>query len=92
MCGYFTIRFLNGLRPASHVVPQFVGSEIVRVKPSARFETDDAQTGPRERKCGYTPDGAETDNDDVSLRQVRGHRDIPGSRLALAGLFFENIA
>ena len=89
---YFTIRFLDCLWPASHVVPQFVWSEVVRVKPSTCLETDDAQTGAGKRKCGDTSDGAETDHNDVSLCQVRGHGDISSSRLALAGLFLENIA
>jgi hypothetical protein len=39
---YFTIRFLDGLWPASHVVPQFVWSEVVRIEPSTCLETDDA--------------------------------------------------
>jgi hypothetical protein len=81
MRGNFPIRFLDRLWPATHVVPQFVGSEVVRIEPSAGLETDDAQAGPRKRKCGNTADSAETDNDDVRLRQVRGH-----------GFFFENIA
>ena len=89
---HFTIRFLDRLRPSTDVVPQLVGSEVVRVEPPARFETNDAQTSPGERKCGNTPDCAETNNDDVGLRQVRGHGDISWSTLALAGFFFENIA
>ena len=92
MCGDFTIRLLDGLRPASHVVPQFVGSEVVRVEPSARFETDDAYASARERKRSNAPDSAETDDDDVGFGQVRGHGDNSGSRLALAGFFPENIA
>jgi len=89
---HFTIRFLDRLRPASHVVPQLVGSEIVRVQPPACLETNDAEASPRERKRGNTSDGAETNDNDVGLRQVRGHGDISGSALALAGLFLENIA
>src|SRR5262249_6790924 len=89
---HFAIRFLDRLRPAAHVVPQLVGSEVVRVEPAARLETDDAEASPRQWKCGNTPDGAETHDDDVGLRQVRGHGDISRSTLALAGLFLENIA
>ena len=89
---YFAIRFLNRLRPASHVVPQLVGSEVIGVEPSARFETDDAQTSTRERKCGNASDCAQTDDDDIGPGQVRGHGDNSCSRLALAGFFPENIA
>ena len=80
MRGDFTIGFLDGLWPATHVVPQLVGSEVVRIEPSARLEANDAETSPGQRKCGNATDGAKTDNDDVGLRQVRGH-----------GFFFENM-
>src|SRR5262245_59452967 len=89
---YFPVRFLNRLRPASHVVPQLVGSEVVRVEPTARLETDDAYTGPRERQCGHAADCAQTDGHRAGTGQVRGQRDLSSSRLALAGLFLENIA
>jgi hypothetical protein len=88
----FAIRFLDRLGPASHVVPQLVWSEVVRVEPPPRLETDDAEASARKRKCGNAADRAEADNDDVGLRQVRGHGEISSSRLALAGLFLENIA
>lgn len=89
---YFAIRFLDRLRPASHVVPQLVGSEVVRIEPPTRFQTNDAQTGPRQRQCGNASDGAETDDDDVGLRQVCGQGGTSSSTLARAGLFLVNIA
>jgi hypothetical protein len=70
------IRFLDRLRPAAHVVPQFIGSKVVGVEPPTCFQTDDAQTGAGERKCSDAADGTKADNDDVGLRQVRRHSNI----------------
>src|SRR2546426_11608910 len=84
----FVIGLLHGLRPAADVVSQLVWCEVGGSEPGSRLETDDFESGPRERQGSHPTHSAEPDDDDIGLRQANRHGAGPPCRLALAGRVF----
>ena len=73
MCRHFVIGLLHGLRPPADVVSQLVWCEVGGSEPGSRLETDDFESGPRERKGSHATHSAEPDDDDIGLRQTNRH-------------------
>ena len=67
------VRLLRRLGPAAVVVEELVRRVIAGAQPRARLETDHVHAGLGQRQHGDPAHRAETDDDDIPLRELNGH-------------------
>ena len=77
---HFAVRLLHRLGPGAIVVSKLVGHEVLRREPRARLESDDVETGLRERKHGHAASGAHANDHHIGRFEVSGHGSLPWRR------------
>src|SRR5207247_1467649 len=76
--GRFLIGFVAGEhRPAAHIVADFIRREVAPRHRATGLETDDLESGLRERQHGDATSGAKSDDDDVGILESSRHAPSP---------------